>query len=106
MTIKSNLQECDTLEREFEEIISTERKNLSEKITKNDKSLYKAKLLLSEEKTKLDREMEHIALDKEHLCKGKVKLDKEIMDRTKEKQEEKVRLRQERDVIRVSNEIL
>eukprot|EP00795_Rhopilema_esculentum_P013691 gene13691-4598_t len=103
LTIKTNLQECDTLEREFEEIISTERKSLNEKITKNDNSLYKAKLLLSEEKTKLDREMGHIALDKEHLCKGKVKLDKEIMDRTKEKQEEKVRLTQDRDVIR--NEI-
>lgn len=96
-----HLQECNDLEEEFRRIIETEEGNLESKVTKNDNILYKAKLKLDEERTRLDREMGHISLDKEHFQKSKVKLEAEIEERIKDQQTEKSKLLAEKQTVKV-----
>ena len=100
-TIGNHLEECKILEREFQEIIVTEKENIEKKISKNEGDINKERLKLEKEKSQLDREMSHIALDKEHWEKSKLKFDEEVIERTRDQQSEKSRLLADKQVIEV-----
>lgn len=99
--LKNYLSECTDLEREFEEIIVTEKENVEKKIAKNEGDIGKAKLKLDKKKSRLDREMSHITLDKEHLEKSRIQLDDEIREITHTQQTEKSALLAEKQSIKV-----
>jgi len=98
-TIGNHLEECISLEKEFHEIIVSEKENIEKKISKNEVDINKEKLKLDKEKSQLDREMSHIALDKEQWEKSKLKFDEEVIERTRDQQSEKSRLLVEKQVI-------
>ena len=100
--MKNQLQECANLQNEFKDIIATEDKSFQTHISQSDTDLYKARLQLAEEKAKLNREMGHINLDKEHLQTNETQLYSEICERTSHFQHQKSQLLEERMEIQVS----
>ncbi len=87
--LKNQLEECANLQNEFREIIQSEEKSLKQHTEQRDSKVFKARLKLNEEKGKLDREMGHISLDKEHLERNETQLNAEIDERTKSFETEK-----------------
>lgn len=82
-------------------MLTKQRDRIAEKHASRDKEFEEERLLLKEDKLKLERSLSHLALDKEHIDKSKSILDEEVEKKTKDLTQEKESLMESRSNVQV-----
>ena len=99
---RKHTEEESSILQQYTDALETQRIKTAEENTSQNKQFEESELQLKEEELKLERNLSHLLLDRDHISKNKTVLDDEIQKKTKTLTQQKDELIESRTNIQVS----
>ena len=100
--LRNQREDSKDILSEYHRLMNEEQSNLKRHLEDKNMEITKSRQKLKEERAKVERQMGHIQLDKEHLEKNELQLNTDIEERTEQFESEKSALVEKREKVQVS----